>query len=55
MTAYTLMVVTSIFISVYMGLLIICKAIERDSIPSWSFFVWGCNVTAIITHFIGMW
>ena len=55
MTAYTLMVVTSIFISVYMGLLIICKAIERESIHSLCFFVWGCSVTAIITHFIGMW
>lgn len=55
MTAYTFMIVASIFISVYLGLLIICKAIKRESISSGSFFVWGFNVTAVITHFIGMW
>lgn len=55
MTAYTCTVLTSIFVSVYMGLLIICKAIERENIPIWRFIVWGWCVTGSITHFIGMW
>lgn len=55
MSAYTLMLVASIFATAYFGLLILCKAIEHEHIPAWTFITWGLNVTAVVTHFIGMW
>lgn len=47
--------VLAIFVSIWMGSIIITKMIYKDAIQWWNFILFSIGLTAVITHIAGIW